>query len=94
MLPGRWAASPLPGVLAGGEGLGLAPPDSGGGCLRGLQRGQAKVKVGWWSVPGGHALVLLSLRGQHPYGYGHLWVLVLGVPPGEAASLCRELLAA
>lgn len=64
MLPGGRAASPLPGGLAGGEGLGVAPP----GGFGGLQQGQAK--VGSWSVPGGHALVLLSPQGQHPYGCG------------------------
>lgn len=49
MLPGGRAASTLPGGLAGGEGLGLAPPASGG--FGGLQWGQAE--VGLWSMPGG-----------------------------------------
>lgn len=50
MLPGRQAASPLPGELPGAEGLLLAPPALAG--LRGLQKGQAE--AGW------HVLVLLG----------------------------------
>lgn len=60
MLPGGRAASPLPGGLAGGEGLRLAPPASGG--LGGLQWGQAKAGLG--SVP----------RWGMPTGTASLWV--------------------
>ena len=83
MLPGGRAASPLPGGLAGGEGLGLAPPGSGGGCSGAKPR---RVCMPWHRCPRGDSI--LTGAGRVSLGF------VLGVPAGEAAPLCRELLAA
>lgn len=69
MLPGGRAASPLSGGLAGGKGLGLAPPVSGGaqGAAVGPSRGRFGVRA---LVGHAHGVSILMGAVKTSLGFG------------------------